>query len=300
MDHLREMETFIQVARGGSFTQASRQLDVSRSTVTKIVAGLEERLGQRLLIRSTHHISLTAAGELFAEEAGDILARVEHLHQSLADEHAEMSGTIRLSAPPSFAASHLVRAIGAFRDEHPELSFELLTDDGSLNLVKEGIDVAIRIAPILPDTALVARLLVQVPQHLVASPAYLERCGVPTTVAELKEHACLVHRVKSPGKSWRMGEAELVAVEGPLSSDLGEVLREAALAGTGLSIHPSYMVAEDIATGRLVEVLPEAAIDRMSVYAVYAERRFRPRRVLALLDFLKDWLGAQGDWRGVA
>lgn len=296
MDLLREMETFLSVTESGSFSHAARHLGVSRSTVTKIVAGLEARLGVRLLNRSTHDLSLTAAGHTFAAEARDILASVERLQHRIGEEQAEMSGEIRVGSPPSFATYHLLPAIQDFRRGCPDVTFELPLDDGSVNLVREGLDVSIRIAPILPDTALVARLLVRVPQVLVASPGYLDAYGVPRTPDDLVDHNCLVHTIKSPARDWVFDEIRATRVRGTVASNLGEVLRSAALSGEGISMHPTYMVSEELKAGRLVRVLDEYWPEQMSIYAVYPERRFRPKRVLVFLDFLRNWLRGQTDW----
>ena len=296
MDHLREMETFVAVAESESFTRAARQLDTSRSTVTRIVAGLEERLGVRLLVRSTHDVSLTAAGAIFAREAQEILAQVHRLHDGIGQEQSGISGEIRFGAPPSFAALHMQEAVRAFRGTHPGVVFEILADDGSLNIVREALDFSIRIAPILPDMAHVARLLVRVPQVPVASPDYLARHGTPEKIADLARHNCLVHRIKSPNGVWVFDEEHSVTVRGALSSNLGEVLLAGALAGDGISIHPTYMLAEALRDGRLVRVLPGHRAEEMAIYAVYAERHFRPERQRAFLDFLRTWLRDRSDW----
>lgn len=296
MDHLREMETFVAVAESESFTRAARQLETSRSTVTRVVAGLEERLGVRLLVRSTHDVSLTAAGAIFAREAAEILAQVQRLHDRITLEQSGIAGEIRFGAPPSFAALHMQEAVRAFRETHPAVTFEIMTDDGSLNIVREALDFSIRIAPILPDMAHVARLLLRVPQVLVASPLYIARHGAPETIAALAEHNCLVHRIKSPSSVWTFDEEHSVAVRGSLSANHGEVLLGAAIAGDGISIHPTYMIAEALRDGRLVRVLPGHRAEEMAIYAVYAERHFRPERERAFLDFLKTWLRDRPEW----
>ncbi len=138
MDQLREMEVVVRVARSQSFTLAAKQLKVSRSTITKIVAALEERLGVRLLKRSTHHVSLTAAGDIYVREASEIVERAERLRQSIGQEQTSLSGQIRLGAPPSFAAAHLVGALLEFQRGNPNVQFDLESDDGSVNLIREG------------------------------------------------------------------------------------------------------------------------------------------------------------------
>lgn len=296
MDQFREMQTLIAVADSRSFTGAARQLGVSRTSVTKIIAGLEARLGIRLLIRSTHNVSLTSAGRLFADGARSIVAQVERLHQAIGEEQADMAGDIRLGAPASFAGLHLLPAIREFRQSHPRVTFDMPVDDGSLDLAREGLDFTIRIAPILPDTALVARLLVRVPQVVVASPDYLARNGAPGQPEELSRHDCLVHTIKSPNRIWTFDDDRTIPVGGSIASTFGDVLRCAALSGEGISVHPTYMVVDDLKSGALVRILEGHSVDEMSIYAVYAERQFRPRRVLAFLDFLTNWLRGRSTW----
>jgi DNA-binding transcriptional LysR family regulator len=298
MDQLREMEALVRVARSQSFTSAARQLNVSRSTVTKIIAALEKRLGIRLLKRSTHHISLTPAGEIYVREASDIIERVERLRQSIGQEQTALSGKVRLGAPPSFAAAHLVEALLTFQRNHPDLSFDLASDDGSMNLIREGWDFTIRIAPNLQDTSLIAKLLVKVPQTLVASTDYLEARGYPQRPEDLANHECLLHSIKSASGTWSFNDnAILVPVRGSLSSNFGEVLRQAALQGSGISLHPTYMIHDDLRLGRLLRVLPEHAPESVAIYAVYPERQLRPKRVTEFLSFLADWLRDRADWQ---
>lgn len=299
MDQLREMQTFLHVVQTRNFSSAARQLGVSRSTVTKLISGLEKRLGVNLLVRSTHHVTVTNTGELFAEEARAILARVDHLHQLIEDENADLKGEIKVGAPPAFAAMHLVRAIGDFRAQYPQVTFEIVSDDGRLNVIKEGLDFSVRIVPALPDMALISKLLARVPQVLVGAPSYLDRRGRPKKPGELGDHACLVHTIKSPYAQWTFDDDEIVAVHGTMKSNNGEALRQAALRAEGLSIHPTYMVHEDMQSGRLERVLSDCKIEEMSIYAVYAEKHFRPQRVMLFLDFLRTWLRAVADWREV-
>lgn len=290
MDHLREMKTLVCVAKTQSFNMAARQLGVSRPTVTRLISNLERRLGVLLLVRSTHHVAITPAGQSFAEEAADILLRVERLHQEIEGDQAELSGMIRLGAPPSFAAMYLAQAIQKFRQAAPGVTFEVVADIGELSVVKEALDFSIRIAPILPDTALTAQLLVRVPQLLAASPAYVEASGSPSRPEDLAAHDCLVHTIKSPTAIWTFNDGVSVSVHASIRSNLGEVLRQAALQGQGISIHPTYMIRDDLDAGRLVRLMPEYSPAEMSIYAIYAARRFRPPRVLAFVEFLRKWL----------
>lgn len=298
MDQLREMEVVVRVARSQSFTLAAKQLKVSRSTITKIVAALEERLGVRLLKRSTHHVSLTAAGDIYVREASEIVERAERLRQSIGQEQTSLSGQIRLGAPPSFAAAHLVGALLEFQRGNPNVQFDLESDDGSVNLIREGWDFTIRIAPNLEDTSLVAKLLINVPQTLVASADYLDRHGHPRRPEDLIGHECLLHSIKSSSGTWSFNDHDMtVPVRGSLTSNFGEVLRQAALYGAGISLHPTYMIHDDLKAGRLVRVLPDYRAESVAIYAVYPERQMKPKRISEFLGYLTAWLRDRADWQ---
>ncbi|WP_099865517.1 LysR family transcriptional regulator [Pararhizobium haloflavum] len=299
MNRLRNIEIFLEVARAESFSAAARQLGVSRATVTKNVAALERAVGARLLNRDTQNVSLTEAGRTYLEHGGRIVQELDRLTEDLAEETDELRGTIRIGSPPSFGAQHLVPLIAAFRIRHPRIEFALLIDDGESNIVKEGFDLSLRIAPSLRDMSHVAQLMLRVPQLLVAAPTYLARAGRPASPGDLAAHRCLVHILKSPVDHWTLegpDETLSVRVGSGLRSDFGEVLRQAAVMGEGISLHPSYMVDDDIVEGRLVIVLPAWRPESLAIYALYPQRRFQPRRVRLFLDFMKNWLRSEVDW----
>jgi DNA-binding transcriptional LysR family regulator len=293
MNRLRSIEIFIEVARAQSFTAAARRLGISRATATKQVSALETDLGARLLNRSTQQVSLTEAGRTFLEHGSQILDELQRLTEDVAEVTTELRGVIRVGTPPSFGASHLMPAIHAFRAKHPDVEFALSADDGETDLIKEGFDLSLRIAPELRDVSHIARLLVRVSQFLVASPAYLARKGTPRTPDDLVEHDCLVHSMKAPVDIWTFNAPEgpiSLRVRGPVRSNFGEALRQAAILGQGISMHPTYMVHGDIGSGRLHVVLPQYRPEGLDIYAVYPQRRYLPRRVRCFVAFLKDWL----------
>lgn len=299
MNRLRNIEIFLEVARAESFSAAARQLGISRATATKNVAALERAVGARLLNRDTQHVSLTEAGRTYLEHGGRILEELDRLTEDLAEETDELRGAIRIGSPPSFGAQHLVPLIAAFRARNPRIEFSLLIDDGETNIIKEGFDLSLRIAPSLRDMSHVAQLMLRVPQLLVAAPAYLARAGRPTHPDELADHRCLVHILKSPMDQWTLessGEIVSMRAGSGLRSDFGDVLRQAAIMGEGISLHPSYMVHDDVVAGRLAVVLPEWQPERLAIYALYPQRRYQPRRVRSFLDFMKNWLRSEVDW----
>lgn len=297
-DRLRELEVFLAVAQARSFTAAGQRLGMSRANVTKLVAALEARLGTKLLNRNTQHVAPTAAGLLLASRSGPLLGEFDALQADVRDSAGRPVGIIRVGVPPSFGAAHLVPAVAAFTDEHPGMRVVLCLDAGDAELVRDGLDLSLRIASALKNASYIARLLVRVPQVLVAAPAYLERRGTPAGLEALRHHDCLVHRLKSPTDLWSFveeGHIVSVPVEGRLAADFGEALRSAALLGHGISLHPTYMVAEDLAAGRLRAVLPAFEPVGLSIHAIYPQRDV-PARVRRFLDFLVGWIGREGRW----
>ena len=299
MDRLRCLEIFGEVARGGSFTAAAGHFGISRAAVSKHVAWLERSLGAPLLARTTKHVGLTDAGRRVLDNAALLLERYEAIENDARDAMAAPRGVVRVGTPPSFGARHLVPLIAEFVALHPDIQIALELDDGRASLVADRLDLSVRIAPALDDAGFVAQTLVEAPQVLVASPAYLERRGTPAAPEELARHDCLVHTLKAPTARWHFtgpaGDA-WVRVRGPLRSNLGEALRGAALHGLGLSIHPWYMVSEDIARGRLRIVLPAHAPTRLDIHVIYSARRNQPQRVRVFLDFLRRWARTPPDW----
>ncbi len=299
MDRLRCIEIFAEVARGGSFTAAAQRFAISRSAVSKHVAWLERSLGAQLLARTTKEVGLTSAGQRLLDSGLQLLEQFEEIQAEVRDSIDTPRGVIRIGTPPSFGVHHLLPLVLRFTAAHPDIQITIEADDGRASLVAERLDMSIRIAPALDDASYVAQSLLKAPQVLVASPAYLQHAGQPTSVRDLARHECLVHTLKSPTASWRFATPQgetAVRVRGALCSNLGEALHHAALAGRGLAIHPTYMVAADLATGRLVNVLPETPPLGLDIHVIYPARSNLPKRVRAFLDHLRDWARSPPDW----
>ncbi len=303
MDRLRALEIFVEVARGNSFTAAAQRLGTAKGNVTKHVAWLELLLGAQLFNRTTKSVSLTAAGLSLLEGAHDLLERFETVGEAVRGAMKTPAGTIRMGTPPSFGAVHLIPIITAFSVAYPDIQFAVHLDDGQADIVGEGLDISIRIAPSLKDTSLIAQKLGSVPQLLVASPAYLKERGTPKTPEDLAHHDCLVNVLKSPTSLWSLrgpGGKTQVHVTGTMRANFGEPLRHAALLGRGVSMHPNYMVAQDIAQRRLKVVLPEWQPTGLDVYAVYPSRRNMPTRIKLLLRHLRDQFLSTPEWQAEA
>ncbi|RUM96609.1 LysR family transcriptional regulator [Pseudaminobacter arsenicus] len=299
MPQLRLIRVFVEVAQAGSYTTAARNLHMARSSVSKHITSLEQMLGVALLTRSTRHVSLTVAGQSFLEGGLRLVRDYERLESEVRASIGSLRGEIRIGAPPAFGAAHLVPAIHVFTRLNPEVGISLLLDDGSLDLVREGLNMSIRIAPGLKDASHVSRFLAQVPQCLVAAPSYLRTHGEPQEPDDLRRHNCLVHSIKSPTNIWRLGEgasAVSVPVSGSLRAAYGTALHQAALLGAGISMHPTYMVRDDIAQGRLKIVLPAAPQPvGLEIHAIYVNRNTSVL-VRSFLDFLSDHLSHRSDW----
>lgn len=309
MDRLKAIEIFAEVARGRSFTAAAQRLGMAKGNVTKHVKWLEDLLGAQLLARTTKSVSLTEAGLSLFEGGQSLLDSFDAVEASVKGAVKDSKGTIRIGAPPSFGAVHLVPLVTAFSQAQPDIQFALHLDDGRVDIAGEGLDLSLRIAPTLKDTSLVAVKLGSVPQLLVAAQSYLSARGKPQTPADLVHHDCLVHALKAPTNFWAFtgpnnvikGAAKAkhsVRVSGSMRANFGEPLRHAALLGHGISMHPNYMVAQDIKENRLKIVLPAYQPVRLDIYAMYPSRQNVPGRVRLFLDFLRERFASNPDWHG--
>jgi len=235
------------------------------------------------------------------ENGRELLERVENIEAAARRSVKEPKGMLRVGTPPSFGAFHLVPVITAFSAAHPDIQVVLYLDDGRTDLVAEGLDMSVRINSGLKDTSQMAHRLAVAPQVLVATRDYLKRRGRPASVADLAGHDCMVHALKAPTNTWTFqdpkGTPRSVRVGGTIRANFGEPLRHAALLGHGISMHPTYMVADDIRQGRLEIVLPSYRPTGLDVYAVFPSRRNLPMRVRTFLDFLKEWFN-HPDWGG--
>ena len=305
MDRLKAIEIFTEVARGRSFTAAAARLGMAKGNVTKHVKWLEDLLGAQLLTRTTKSVSLTEAGLTLLEGGQTLLNGFEAVQTAVRGATRDTKGLIRIGTPPSFGATHLVPLVNAFSAAHPEIQFAIHLDDGRTDIAGEALDVSLRIAPSLKDTSLVAVKLGSVPQLLVAAPQYLSARGKPQTPHDLVQHDCLVHSLKAPTNFWtftgpaKAGKVKIsVRVTGSMRANFGEPLRHAAILGQGISMHPRYMVAQDIADNRLKIVLPAYQPMGLEMYAVYPSRRNMPGRIRLFLELLKDRFVSTPEWQG--
>lgn len=297
MDRLDEINAFAAVADARSFTRGARRLGVSSAQVSKLVARLENRLGARLLNRTTRDVSLTDTGRAYLERARQLLEDYERLESSVRDQ-AGPSGLLRISAPVSFAASQLTPALLDFASAYPQLALEVASTDRMVNLVEEGFDVAVRIGQ-LEDSSLVARRLAPVRLVTCASPDYLQRAGKPATPEELAAHEAIIDTNVPEPAVWTFGgngRAASVRVAGRLRFSGAEACVSAARRGLGVTRTPAFAAAADLRAGTLVALLCDFEPQRLHVHAVYPHARHLAPKVRAFVDFLAQRYAGDPEW----
>lgn len=288
LDDLGHMAVLVRVVETRSFSGAARALGTTTSAVSKRVARLEERVGARLLLRTTRSLSLTEAGAVLYERARAILRDVESAEVEVSQHSSTPRGTVRATAPTTLSESVLVPSLGRFLARWPEVSVELSVDDRYLDLVAGRFDVALRVGASVPEGT-ITRRLAEVPAVVVASPAYLARRPAPEHPDALLEHECLRYTLVPPRHEWRFlrGRTERsVPATGRFACDHGGALRQAALDGVGVAWMPRFMVSEDLAAGRLVQLLAGWQTRSYPIHAVLPGGRQPPPKVRAFVDFL--------------
>ena len=289
MDRLTAMQVFVDVAQSGSFTATADKLEMSRAMVTRYVGELEHWLGARLLQRTTRSVTLTDAGESCLRRSQQMLALMENVEEETSRHDGALRGQLRVTCSMSFAYAQMAAAISDFLVLHPQLKIDLNASEGALNLVEARIDLAIRISA-EPDPALIGRVLAPCASVLVAAPAYLAQHGAPQQPADLAAHRCLSYA--NFGKSvWRLQQGDAhreVSVASHFSANEATALLQAALAGGGVALQPTYLANPHLADGSLQRVLPDWHLPMMSIYALYPSRKHLSATVRALLDFLAE------------
>lgn len=295
MSQLEDMQLFVSVLESGSFTNAAEVLGLSKQFVSRRVAALEARLGVRLLNRSTRKLSATALGQSYFERARRILQDVAETDMLVSEQGSSPRGSLRLSAPMSFGTLHLSELLPAFMQRYPEVSIELDLSDRTVDLLGEGYDMAVRIGA-LADSTLIARQLAPLRMVTCASPAYLAEYGAPASPADLRAHQCMLygHSKAVEWSYWIDGRVQRLPVHGRYRVNNGELVRDAAIAGLGLTMLPTFIVGDALACGDLITVLDDYQLPTTKVYAVYPQHRQSSLLVQFLVDYLREAL-AQAD-----
>lgn len=288
-DDVLSLVYFARVVELKSFTAAAQKLGVSKSVVSARLSSLEERLGSRLLQRTTRKLSLTADGLALYERAARIANEADAATERAAALSSTPRGALRVNAPVHLAQLYLAQPIAAFLARYPEVRVELLVSDRFVDLVEESVDVALRVSARLRDSSLVGRKLAEARTVVCAAPAYLKARGTPATPADLLDHDCLRYSLIKAADEWRFrqgGKSLSVPVASRFEAASGSVLREAALAGMGIAVLPSFAVADDLASGRLQQVLAEFSFVRIAIHALYSSARVLPANVRAFVEVL--------------
>ena len=294
MDKYQEMRVFSAVVEASSFVGAADSLDMSKAAVSRYVSELEQRLGVRLLHRTTRRLSLTPEGEVFLARCREILSSIEASEVEITTRSVSVSGLLKVSVPVSFGIRHMAPLWPDFLDLHPQLNLDVQLADRLIDLVDEGFDLAIRIAR-LEDSSLISRQIAATRLVLCAAPSYLERRGVPAHPSDLTTHDVVGYSLLATGDQW-----QFEGPDGPVSvkvrprfwSNNGDSCIAACVQGAGIQLQPTFLIDEELRRGALVEVLPQYQAATLGIYAVYPTRKFVLPKVRALIEFLDERLKA--------
>lgn len=291
MDRFRAMETFVRVVDTGSFSSAARQLGVGQPAVSKVVAQLEAWLKVRLLIRSTHGLVPTEAGQRFYERARAALIEANEAELTARGAGAGLSGLLRVSATTTFSRLHIVRHLPKFFEQHPDLSIDLVMDDRVIDLVAEGIDVSLRIVRTLPDSSVVARKLASGRLLVLGTPAYFDRAGIPRTPVDLERHEAIIYSQLPTTWTFKRDGAEAsVSLRGRARLSAAEGIRESVFSNLGLTVASNWMFTPELASGAVISVLPDWKLPALDAYAIFPTGRMVTAKARAFASFVETLL----------
>lgn len=300
MDKFKQIETFAAVAAKGSLTAAAQAEGVAAAIIGRRLDALEERLGVKLMVRTTRRISLTHEGSAFLEDCQRLLSDLSNAEASVSAGGVKASGHLRITAPAGFGRRHVAPLVPSFRLQHPEVSLSLNLSDRVVDIAAEGFDCAVRVGD-LPDSSLVSVRLADNRRICVATPAYLKRFGKPVQPQDLHQHDCLMlSSDASQSRGWAFlidGKVEHVRPGGPLDCSDGQVLHDWCLKGHGIAWRSSWEVAREIESGQLVSLLEDFAAPPNGIFAVFPQRKHLPLRVRLWVDFLKHHYAQSAFWQ---
>ena len=299
MDKFESIRAFIQVVNSGGFAAAAREMGLSRSQVNKLVIALENELSIQLLHRSTRVVTPTETGLAFHERCVEILASLEEAERSITQIQAEPRGRLKVNAPMTFGTMYLAPALADFLVQYPDLQVQLTLNDRFIDPIEEGFDVTLRIAQPTESASLIVHPLTTVSRVVCAAPSYLERHGTLVHPNDLRQHSCLHYGQLAVDTEWtligRDGE-QTISVNGVWCSNNGEVLRDAAVRGLGITLLPTFIVGQELQRGTLQIVLPDYHPPELSISVIYPVNRHLSTKVRLLVDFLQQRFGEQPSW----
>jgi len=298
MDKLTSIKAFTKVVQHGGFAAAARELNLSRSAVSKYVIDLEQDLGVQLLVRTTRSAAPTENGQAYYERCVAILAELDEADRAVTQLAAEPRGLLRVNAPMSFGTLHLGRAVADFMEKYPQLQIQLILSDQQLDPVQEGFDVTLRIAD-LPSSSLIERKIAPARRVICAAPSYLAAHGTPQHPDDLRKHACLAYGHLATGNQWKLTGADgdhWIAIPWMLCTNNAEVLRDAAVRGRGIALLPTFIAGADLQEGTLRSILTEFHAPEIALYAIYPQTRHLSVKVRVFIDFLVERFGGRPYW----
>ena len=292
MDRLSAMHIFVRIVQQGSFSAVADEMRLSQSSVSKKVSALEDYIGSRLINRSSRQLVLTEVGANYYEQCLGILENVDKAETQAKEFTSDPAGSLKVTLPTTFGSLHVVPFLGAFMNQYPKIKVDLKLLDHRVDLVAEGIDLALRIGE-LQDSSMVATPLGHSRRTVVASQAYLKQHGAPKHPNELVNHNCLVYSLLSKVNNWQFqeqGKDFLVQVQGDFQANNGDVVQQMALQDRGIAFLPRWLIKQELQAGRLTEILAEFSPTPMPIYALYPKDRYMPLKVRFFIDFLKQQL----------
>jgi DNA-binding transcriptional LysR family regulator len=299
VDRFLALSVFAKVVEQGSFARAAERLEMSTSAVSRHIRDLESHLDTRLLNRTTRRLSLTETGQAFHERCVQLLADLEEAEEAVTAAAVVPRGTLKLTSSITFGVRHLAPAIADFASRHPQLRFDVELSDRAVDIVDEGIDLAVRIGDI-GSRSLIARKIGITQLVCCAAPSYLALHPKPRVPADLAAHACLSYEYSRERNTWRFrdarGHEHEVRIAGPAHSNNGQMLCALAVAGMGVHLEPDFIVVPDVRAGRLVTLLPGYTPPSIDIYAAYPSRRHLSMKVRAFVDFLAARFAGSAEW----
>ena len=299
MDYIVTMRVFVNVVKVGNFVRTAETMACSASSISKSISNLEARLHCKLFLRSTRHIELSEAGEVFYQHAVQILESIENAENQVDQLINSARGNLRVSAPASLVTLFEKQGfIDHFLGKYPDISLDLALDDRNVDIVMEGFDLALRVAVKLPDSSLVAKKLHSFKVILCCSPKYLLNNPKLTRLQDVSKHNCLIYNPATLDRQWflqKAGKITVLPVAGNLASNNIDVIRNSALMGTGITMMPAAIIHRELQSGELVQLFPSYSSVELNLYAMYPDRRWTPKKTTLFIDYLSASAGA---WQG--
>ncbi|MGR3616201.1 MAG: LysR family transcriptional regulator [Paracoccaceae bacterium] len=297
MDRMTEMEAFANVVDQGGFTDAARKMGISKSAVSKHITNLEDRLGARLLNRTTRSVIPTDIGLVYYDRARQVLNDAGEADALIGSMQSEPTGSLKISVATDFGVRHMTPVLRDFLADFPGIKLEVVLNNRCVELISEGFDMAVRIGD-LDDSSLRARKLTETSRRILASPSYIQKNGLPETIQDLNKHTLLQYTNKACGNAWKLksatGQNHQIRTDARFAVNDGQSLLNAAVEGIGLAYLPSYLYSDALKNGELVDVLPSLPDQRKGIYAVFPPGRFLQPKVRALIDFLAHSFDGKG------